>query len=812
MSGFGRSWWFLVLVVWAGGLFRAGPVSGSSTFDDVPVGHYAEDAVGWAAAGGITMGVGNNRFGLSQTLTREQMVTFLCRAYNSPCEGGTARGSGTFVDVPSGHWADAAIGWAVEQGITTGVSATRFGMGQTLNREQMVTFLYRAEGSPAVTSGTDSPFGDVPVGGGVWYEAPVVWAYNEGISGGTAAGRFGLGTTLSRGEMVLFLCRAADPSVCAPSKAPIPSGVEAGPSSPRGTQLRTVGIPSAEPDAFPVYSLSIGDPLSSPIGRTDSPVLPVFYCGPQGLSYTEEDLVNDVRFLNEVYGEYYKWQSSDRWNVRFDIGKIISAPDIPADATAYGLLFQYQRSGHACIDEALRQSDAKDIVVLAEVYPNRLCSGFIVQFHAGTTVGDQRITVLGVLGNQLTRHEVLTDNSMLAYDIILYSLTGMNFTFSAGRNPVLYDGARYIPSQHDFKKDPRFSLPPMLCLERESQGWPVGGSSPPCLRLPPDDYDVSITAGEGQVTVNWTVPDFTDGASIVGYTVNLIEVPVEHHPQGGSSYRLSSGDAPVASYEATPNELSYTFDGLVPLTRYGVVVKASSKYGTTTGELSDTVVVAAPVQVTNLNPRGFTLTWDPVPGVDEYELMGFGPYNETTQVGEDGAIYSTRTVRPVRSNTVTLGPGDIEPGTTYTISIEVCGVPVLGLTGVGCERIATATVTTPAGRAQPSAPPSGISARAGKTWVDFTWDRITEAVSYMVATGGRIPGADFYGTDDNTGSDTSTWMLSNPESGSAVTARIASLQPDTSYSFEIRSCVERSGQKGTFCGIPATVSVTTSKP
>ena len=202
--------------------------SGSATFDDVPAGHYAEDAIGWAAAGGITTGVGNNRFGISQTLTREQMVTFLCRAYNPPCATGAARGSDTFDDVPAGHWADASIGWAVAQGITTGVSATRFGMGQTLTREQMVTFLYRAEGSPAVTVGA-SPFGDVAVGGGVWYERPVAWAYLQGVSGGVASGVFGLGTTLSRGEMVLFLCRAVDPTVCAPSQTPIPTGVEAAP-------------------------------------------------------------------------------------------------------------------------------------------------------------------------------------------------------------------------------------------------------------------------------------------------------------------------------------------------------------------------------------------------------------------------------------------------------------------------------------------------------------------------------------------------------------------------------------------------------
>ena len=115
-------------------------------FEDVPEGHVAESAIEWAAENGITVGVGNNRFGIGQTLTRYQMVTFLCRAFNpGNCRSGT-KGSDRFDDVPEDHWANYPVGWAVNQDITSGVSATEFGGPQTLTREQMITFLYHAKG------------------------------------------------------------------------------------------------------------------------------------------------------------------------------------------------------------------------------------------------------------------------------------------------------------------------------------------------------------------------------------------------------------------------------------------------------------------------------------------------------------------------------------------------------------------------------------------------------------------------------------------------------------------------------------------
>ncbi|MCQ3804116.1 MAG: S-layer homology domain-containing protein [bacterium] len=193
-------------------------------FEDVPEGHVAAVAIDWAAENGITSGVGNNRFGVGQTLDRYQMVTFLCRAYD-PGNCRSSRGSDRFVDVPADHWADYSVGWAVNRGITSGVSATEFGGPRTLTREQMMTLMYRASGSPTGGSVGSAVYGDLPADRSHWANVPIGWAFDQGITGGIAPGVFGFGANVSREEMVLFLCRALAPDTCRPSQAPLPSSV-----------------------------------------------------------------------------------------------------------------------------------------------------------------------------------------------------------------------------------------------------------------------------------------------------------------------------------------------------------------------------------------------------------------------------------------------------------------------------------------------------------------------------------------------------------------------------------------------------------
>ena len=219
-------------------------------FSDVPMDHTAVDAISWAFSENVTVGVGNGQFGIGQPLTREQMVTFLCRAYEpSECSNEEHRGSERFDDIPLNHWANSAIGWAVKRGVTAGVGPNTFGLGQTLPREQIVTFLYRAEQSSSYTTLGHRIYKDVPTNDTGWYQAPIGWAYSRGITAGIAKEKFGFGTPLSREEMVLFLCRAKAPGICGPSQETLSSSVITTPARP--TELITL-------DPETVQSISAG--------------------------------------------------------------------------------------------------------------------------------------------------------------------------------------------------------------------------------------------------------------------------------------------------------------------------------------------------------------------------------------------------------------------------------------------------------------------------------------------------------------------------------------------------------------------------
>ena len=134
--------------VLAGGEPVGGGGLGSDVFVDVPVGHVADVEIGWAVSSGITRGVGGGRFDPDGSVTRAQIVTFLFRLsglLGGPVGGG-GLGSGAFVDVPEGHWADEEVGWAVVGGVTVGVGDNRFDLDGVVSRAQIVTFLFRVVG------------------------------------------------------------------------------------------------------------------------------------------------------------------------------------------------------------------------------------------------------------------------------------------------------------------------------------------------------------------------------------------------------------------------------------------------------------------------------------------------------------------------------------------------------------------------------------------------------------------------------------------------------------------------------------------
>ena len=172
-----------------------------TTFTDVPAGAYYEEAVGWAVEKGITKGTSDSTFTPDGVCTRAQAVTFLWRAAGSPA---AKAGSLPFADVKAGSYYDDAVRWAVENGVTVGTSATTFSPNATCSRAQIVTFLWRAQKSPA--AGSANPFDDVA--GNAYYADAVQWAVQKNITKGTGATAFSPDANCIRAQIVTFLYRS----------------------------------------------------------------------------------------------------------------------------------------------------------------------------------------------------------------------------------------------------------------------------------------------------------------------------------------------------------------------------------------------------------------------------------------------------------------------------------------------------------------------------------------------------------------------------------------------------------------------------
>ena len=169
-------------------------------FYDVPNGAYFYEAVKWAVENGITTGVGNDLFAPEQPCTRAQIVTFLWRAAGSPEPKGAASG---MTDVVSGSYYEKAVAWAIENGITTGTTTSTFSPDATCTRAQAVTFLARALSAKAASA---AEFSDVPTDS--YFADAVAWAAANGVTEGIGGGLFGSDNDCTRGQIVTFLYRA----------------------------------------------------------------------------------------------------------------------------------------------------------------------------------------------------------------------------------------------------------------------------------------------------------------------------------------------------------------------------------------------------------------------------------------------------------------------------------------------------------------------------------------------------------------------------------------------------------------------------
>ena len=172
----------------------------ASIFADVPTDAYYAKAVEWAVKKGITNGKANGLFGSNDPCTRGQIVTFLWRAAGSPAPKGTAKVPG---DVLPGSYCYDAVAWALENGITNGLADGTFGVNNTCTRGQSVTFLYRAMGTAPTTVN-----GFTDVAAGDFYADAVAWAVENGVTNGTSASTFSPSNGCTRAQIVTFLCRA----------------------------------------------------------------------------------------------------------------------------------------------------------------------------------------------------------------------------------------------------------------------------------------------------------------------------------------------------------------------------------------------------------------------------------------------------------------------------------------------------------------------------------------------------------------------------------------------------------------------------
>ena len=171
-------------------------------FSDVAGDDFYSQPLDYCYAKGWVTGVTADTFAPDTACVRAQVVTFLWRAAGCPKSVSSAN---PFVDVQKEDFYYDAVLWAVEEGITTGTDATHFSPMGACNRAQVVTFLWRAFGQPQPQS-AEQPFRDIEAGS--WYEIPVIWAVEEGITSGMTPSSFGPNASCNRAQIVTFLYRA----------------------------------------------------------------------------------------------------------------------------------------------------------------------------------------------------------------------------------------------------------------------------------------------------------------------------------------------------------------------------------------------------------------------------------------------------------------------------------------------------------------------------------------------------------------------------------------------------------------------------
>ncbi len=196
------------LVAWTEGSAEEAKPDGKSIFEDVQdQNKWYYKPVYWAVDKGVTNGVDKTHFGPDQSCTRAQAMTFLYKVKDMTRfpEDGLYEGSvaNKFADVPEGTWYTDPVNWAVSQGVTAGTGKNTFGPKDPCTRAQIVTFLWRAAGSPEPASATS--FADVSAD--KWYTKAISWALEKKVTSGIGSGKFGPDNSCTRAQIMTFLWR-----------------------------------------------------------------------------------------------------------------------------------------------------------------------------------------------------------------------------------------------------------------------------------------------------------------------------------------------------------------------------------------------------------------------------------------------------------------------------------------------------------------------------------------------------------------------------------------------------------------------------
>ena len=300
-------------------------------FRDVPGDAYYAGPVAWAVSNGITSGTSPATFSPEEGCTRGQVVTFLWRAAGSPEPKG---GNNPFRDVKGADYFYKAVLWAVENGVTAGTSPKTFSPDDTCTRGQIVTFLWRANGQ-AAPKGSTNPFRDVKSGD--YFYSAVLWAVENGVTAGTSPKTFSPNDTCTRAQVVTFLKRAHD--AAEKDRAPAPDCAELFTDSVRWDDGPSTSIPH-----YSDARQTIIDGIRSFTERID---VSAYGLTPDNLRMVFQSVSNAVPDLFYVNNEYKYSKTSD--------GKIVAF--IPT--------YVYSRDEAEALKEEY-ENDVNSIVALVE--------------------------------------------------------------------------------------------------------------------------------------------------------------------------------------------------------------------------------------------------------------------------------------------------------------------------------------------------------------------------------------------------------------------------------------------------------------